>query len=102
VVLDTTDARGLAEFYRELIGQVYVAGAEPPPAGEVDRKASEWLAIHHHSGSPRIAFEHVAALARATWPEGGIPQQLHFDLQVPTLQDLDLHHRRVLELGATA
>jgi len=101
VVLDATDARGLAEFYRELLGYVYVAGDEPPPAGEVDTKASEWLVIHHRSGSPRIAFEQVAVLPRATWPEGPISQQLHVDLQVPTLQDLELHRRRALELGAT-
>ena len=28
-VLDTTDARGLAEFYRELLGLRYRAGDEP-------------------------------------------------------------------------
>ncbi len=34
VVLDTTDARGLAEFYRELLGLAYRPGDERPPAGE--------------------------------------------------------------------
>jgi len=100
VVLDTTDARGLAEFYRALLGYVYRAGDEPPPAGEVDTKASDWLVIHHRSGSPRIAFEQVAVLASSTWPEGDIPQQLHLDLTVPNRQDLETHHRRALELGA--
>ena len=51
VVLDSTDARGLAEFYRELLGYVYREGDEPPPAGELDTKASGWLVIHHRSGS---------------------------------------------------
>jgi hypothetical protein len=101
VVLDTTDARGLAEFYRELLGYAYQAGDEPPPAGEVDKKGTEWLVIHDRSGSPRIAFEQVAVLPSATWPEGPVPQQLHIDLQVPTLEDLELHHRRALALGAT-
>jgi hypothetical protein len=100
VVLDATDARGLAEFYRELLGYVYRAGDEPPPAGEPDTKAGEWLVIHHSSGSPRIAFEQVAVLAKATWPEGEIPQQLHLDLVVPNLQDLEIHHRRAIALGA--
>jgi hypothetical protein len=33
--IDTTDARGLAEFYRELLGLRYRPGDEPP-AGGVD------------------------------------------------------------------
>ena len=33
-VLDTTDARGLAEFYRQLLGLEYRPGDEPPAAGE--------------------------------------------------------------------
>ena len=32
VVLDTTDARGLAEFYRQLLGFDYRAGDEPTRA----------------------------------------------------------------------
>src|SRR5690349_16424329 len=40
VVLDTTDARQLAEFYREMFGLHYREGDEPPPAGEPDR---DWL-----------------------------------------------------------
>jgi catechol-2,3-dioxygenase len=100
VVLDTTDARGLAEFYRELLGYVYRAGDEPPPAGQPDTNASEWLVVQHRSGSPRIALEQVAALPPATWPEGPIPQQLHLDFQVPTVEALELHHRRAVALGA--
>ena len=30
IVLDTTDARGLAEFYRELLGMMYRPGDERP------------------------------------------------------------------------
>jgi len=101
VVLDSTDARGLAEFYRELLGYAYREGDEPPPAGQPDTKASEWQVIRHRSGTPRIAFEQVAGLPTATWPEGPIPQQLHLDLQVPNLEALELHHRRAMALGAT-
>jgi hypothetical protein len=37
VVLDTTDARALAEFYRRLLGVLeYRAGDEPPAPGEPD------------------------------------------------------------------
>ncbi len=35
VVLDTSDPRRLAEFYREFLGFHYRPGEEPPPAGTV-------------------------------------------------------------------
>jgi len=43
VVLDTTDTRGLAEFYRELLGYTYRAGDEPPAPGEPDPAKQEIL-----------------------------------------------------------
>ncbi len=101
VVLDTTDARGLAEFYRELLGFVYSPGNEPPAGDAPDEKGQDWLIIHHPSGMPRIAFQHVSTLRRSTWPQDEVPQQLHLDLTVPTRQELDQQHERALELGAT-
>ena len=102
VVLDTTDARALAEFYRKLLGYVYRAGDEPPAAGEPDERGHDWLVIHHPSGHPRIAFQKVSTLPRSTWPENEpVPQQLHLDTSVPTVQDLELQRKRALELGAT-
>ena len=35
-VLDTTDCRGLAEFYRSLLGLSYRPGDEPPSDGSAD------------------------------------------------------------------
>jgi hypothetical protein len=37
VVLDTTDARMLAEFYRQLFGLEYRAGDEPPAPTSLTR-----------------------------------------------------------------
>ena len=34
-----------------------------------------------------------------TWPEPTTPQQLHLDMTVPTVEDLDTQHDRVLSLG---
>ncbi len=99
VVLDTTDARGLAEFYRELLGYEYRPGDEPPAAGEPDRRGTDWLVIHHPSGAPSVAFQHVAALRPVTWPGGDVPQQLHLDLVVPDVVELDRQHARVVRLG---
>jgi Glyoxalase-like domain len=46
VVLDTTDARRLAEFYRQLLGFTYRAGDEPPGAGQIDERGRDWLVLH--------------------------------------------------------
>jgi catechol 2,3-dioxygenase-like lactoylglutathione lyase family enzyme len=100
VVLDCTDARALAEFYRQLLGLRYRAGEEPPPTGEPDPQGQDWLVLHDAAGSPRLAFQQVAELPEATWPGGPRPQQLHLDLSVPTAADLDVQHERSLTLGA--
>lgn len=99
VVLDTTDARGLAEFYRRLLGWRYRPGDEPPAPDEPDPNGRDWLVLRHPKGGPGIAFQNVAELARATWPEGPIPQQLHLDTTVPDVAELDAQHERVLALG---
>jgi Glyoxalase-like domain len=100
VVLDCTDARGLAEFYRQLLGLRYRLGDEPPTAGEPDPNGQDWLVLQDAAGSSRIAFQQVAELPEATWPDGPRPQMLHLDLTVPTVADLNTHHARALALGA--
>jgi hypothetical protein len=100
VVLDTTDARRLAEFYRRLLGYSYRAGDEPPEASEVDEKGKDWLVLLAPNGATCIAFQQVDHLLTPTWPLDGVPQQLHFDLTVPALEDLNIQHRRALDLGA--
>jgi hypothetical protein len=100
VVLDTTDARGLAEFYRQLLGFTYRPGDEPPEPGRDDERGRDWLVIRPASGLPGIAFQHVASMPQTTWPEPGIPQQLHLDLTVADKAELDLQHERAMRLGA--
>ena len=100
VVLDCTDARALAEFYRRLLGLAYRPGDEPPAAGQPDPQAQDWLVLRDSAGTPRLAFQPVAELPAATWPTGPVPQQLHLDLAVPTPADLDAQHDRALALGA--
>jgi catechol 2,3-dioxygenase-like lactoylglutathione lyase family enzyme len=100
VVLDSTDVRTLAEFYRQLLGLRYRPGDEPPAAGQPDTAGQDWLVLRDSSGTNRLAFQQVARLAQATWPEGPIPQQLHLDLTVPSMEELDAQHDRALALGA--
>lgn len=98
VVLDCTDARQLAEFYRQLLGLRYIAGDEAPAEG--DQQPVDWLALEFPSDGARLTFQRVDRLARVTWPEGPIPQQLHLDFFVRTLQELNIQHLRALALGA--
>jgi catechol 2,3-dioxygenase-like lactoylglutathione lyase family enzyme len=99
VVLDTTDARELAEFYRRLLGLRYRPGDEPPAPGQPDPQGQDWLVLRN-AGGAQVAFQQVPALPKATWPEGPVPQQLHLDLSVPTRAELDAQHERALALGA--
>lgn len=101
VVLDTTDARALAEFYRQLLGYTYRPGDEAPPAGEPDARGTDWLVLLDPQARVRLAFQQVAELRRSTWPEGEVPQQIHLDLTVATPAELAEQHARALSLGAT-
>jgi catechol 2,3-dioxygenase-like lactoylglutathione lyase family enzyme len=100
VVLDTTDARTLAEFYRQLLGFSYRPGDEPPAAGEADPQGQDWLVLRNPTGGCQVAFQQVPELPEATWPDGPHPQMLHLDLTVPTVDALNAEHRRALDLGA--
>jgi hypothetical protein len=100
VVLDCTDARVLAEFYRQLVGWRYRPGDEPPAPGQPDPRGEDWLVLRDPAGGAQVAFQQVTVLPKATWPEGPVPQQLHLDLMVPTTADLDIQHERALALGA--
>jgi catechol 2,3-dioxygenase-like lactoylglutathione lyase family enzyme len=101
VVLDATDARAVAEFYRELLGYVYRAGDERPPPGEPDPRGDDWLVLRDRSGDARLAVQRVADLAASTWPDSRVPQQLHLDLTVADIVELAAQRDRALTLGAT-
>jgi Glyoxalase-like domain len=99
VVLDCTDARSLAEFYRHLLGLVYRPGDEPPEPGQVDERGRDWLVLRTPEGIAQLAFQQVDDVPEATWPDSSVPQQLHLDLTVASVQDLEVQHQRVLRLG---
>jgi len=100
VVLDTTDARRLAEFYRQLLDYAYRPGDEPPGPGQDDERGRDWLVLRAPAGGSRIAFQQVASLRASTWPDAAVPQQLHLDMTVPDRASLDVQHQRALALGA--
>ncbi|OLF12618.1 VOC family protein [Actinophytocola xanthii] len=99
VVLDCTDARALAEFYRRLFGLTYRPGDEPPEPDTPDELGRDWLVLRNPGGGPQLAFQQVERLPEVTWPDGAVPQQLHLDSTVGSVEELDEQHRRVLALG---
>jgi catechol 2,3-dioxygenase-like lactoylglutathione lyase family enzyme len=100
VVLDTTNARALAEFYRALLGLVYRPGDEPPGVGLPDATGNDWLVLRNPYGGTQLAFQQVPDLPEPTWPDGPRPQMLHLDITVGSVADLETQHARALALGA--
>ena len=98
VVLDTTDARGLAEFYRQVLGLEYRPGDGLPSAGEPDERGLDWLVLRN-PGGVQFAFQQVTEQVQSTWPDKSVPQQLHLDTTVGSVEELDAQHERVLALG---
>ncbi|TCO28477.1 hypothetical protein EV652_106463 [Kribbella steppae] len=96
--LDTTDVRGLAEFYRKLLGLRYRPGDERPADGSVDD--ADWLVLVDDDGNRQLAFQQVSVLPRSTWPSHDVPMQLHVDYAVPSLEELQHHKQRAVDLGA--
>ena len=99
-VLDTTDPRGLAEFYRQLFGLAYRPGDETPPAGAPDERGQDWLVLRTPEGRRALAFQKVDDLPETTWPDDGVPQQMHLDTAVPSVAELERQHARAMALGA--
>ena len=97
-VLDTTDVRGLAEFYRELLGLQYRPGDEPQDGeGPAD---ADWLVLTDGNGVRKLALQRVDRLPRTTWPSHDVPMQLHLDLTVESTAELERQRDRAVALGA--
>lgn len=96
--LDAVDARGLAEFYRALLGWTYRPGDEPPAGGPDD---ADWLVLRDRHGGRGLAVQRVPTLSPTTWPEHEVPMQAHLDFRVSSLAELERHRRRAEELGAS-
>ena len=97
-VIDTPDVRGLAEFYRQLLGLRYRPGDEPPPQGEPDD--ADWLVLTRADESRVLAFQLEPELHRTTWPRPDVPMQMHLDCTVSSLEELQRHRERAESLGA--
>jgi catechol 2,3-dioxygenase-like lactoylglutathione lyase family enzyme len=97
-VLDTTNVRELAEFYRELLGLRYRPGDEPPADGTADDP--DWLVLMDAGGVRKLAFQYADSVTRTTWPSPEVPMQLHLDFTVPSAAELERQRERAEALGA--
>jgi catechol 2,3-dioxygenase-like lactoylglutathione lyase family enzyme len=97
-VLDTTDVRELAEFYRELLGLRYRPGDEPPADPAADDP--DWLVLVDATGTRKLAFQHADSVTRTTWPLHDVPMQLHVDFTVSSAAELERQRQRAEALGA--
>jgi Glyoxalase-like domain len=91
VVLDCSDAMGLAQFYKSLLGGVI---NQPDPRWS---PGENWSALHVASGVV-LCFQQVEDHQPPRWPDPARPQQFHLDLGV---RDLDQAQEHALKLGAT-
>jgi len=96
--IDSTDGRGLAEFYREFLGLQYRPGDEPPTDGSEDDDS--WLVLVDADGNRKVAIQRVDSLPRSTWPSHEIPMQLHMDFSVSSRDELERQKERAIALGA--
>ena len=87
-VLDTSDPRGLAAFYAELLGWHPV------------EESPEWVVLRPAGGGVGLSFQREPGHVRPTWPaeQGSQRMQLHLDVEV---DDLEPEVARAVRLGAS-
>ncbi len=96
--VDARDCRGLAEFYRELLGLQYRPGDTAPAVGTGDD--ADWLVLVDTDGNRVLTIQQKKDTSPPTWPSEAVPMQMHMDFKVPTEEDLECHRRRAEDLGA--
>ncbi len=96
--IDAQDCRGLAEFYRQLLGLRYRGGEEPPTDGSPDDAG--WLVLLDDDGNRVLTIQEKKDARPPTWPSEDVPMQMHMDFRVLTVQDLARHRQHAEELGA--
>ena len=97
--IDAQDCRGLAEFYRELLGLQYRPGDDLPTDGSEDD--ADWLVLVDSQGKRVLTIQEKKETTQPTWPSEQVPMQMHMDFKVPSTEELERHRQRAEELGAT-
>ncbi|ONK15116.1 hypothetical protein STBA_59300 [Streptomyces sp. MP131-18] len=87
-VIDCPSPIALGRFYREILGW------------KLDGSDPSWVTLTSPGGQ-RLAFQAAPDHRPPRWPDPEHPQQFHLDFDVPTRDDIDAAHERVIALGAT-
>ncbi len=96
--VDARDCRGLAEFYRALLGLHYRPGDEPPADGARDE--TDWLVLLDDQDRRVLCVQEKRDTSPSTWPSEEVPMQMHMDFAVASAADLERHRERAEALGA--
>ncbi len=79
VTFDCPDALALAEFYAKMLGWRV----------DFDEQSPEWVDVLPPENEPQhfsISCQQIDHYRAPEWPVGEVPQQLHFDLYVDSLE----------------
>ena len=88
IVLDSPDARELAEFYQRLLGWSAI------------QEDDDWITLGAPGGGAGLSFQTEKQYARPVWPAGPGDQQMsvHLDIKVAELAEAAAHAEKA---GAT-
>lgn len=86
LVLDCPDPLLLARFYAELLDQ------------PITYDSPDFVVVSADERTSGLAFQRAPGHQRPTWPDPGVPQQMHLDVMV---EDVDAARDPVVHLGAT-
>lgn len=87
VILDCQDPVGLAQFYSALL------------ALPITYRSDDFVVVAQDDTTSGLAFQLAPDHRAPTWPHGEVPQQIHLDVMVDSIDDATPW---VLGLGATA
>jgi catechol 2,3-dioxygenase-like lactoylglutathione lyase family enzyme len=87
VIIDCPDPLRLAHFYAGLLGQ------------PITFTSPDFVVVARADNTSGLAFQLDPDHHRPTWPDPGVPQQMHLDVMV---DDVGAASAAVLALGATA
>jgi catechol 2,3-dioxygenase-like lactoylglutathione lyase family enzyme len=86
LVLDCADPATLARFYADLLDH------------PITYNSDDFVVVALSARTSGLAFQRVADYRRPTWPDGAVPQQMHLDVMVESVEEAT---PRVVALGAT-
>lgn len=84
VIVDCPDPARLAAFYSELLGL------------PVTYSSPDFVVVSGSDQASGFGFQLAPDHPASTWPDGSVPQQMHFDVMVDDVAEAS---RRVTEIG---